>query len=62
MLTAATVFTQSIEVTGLEIEGNHAISDGKLKKVIQTREPHWYHFILFWKGTEILDESVFLNC
>ena len=61
MLTAATVFTQSIEVTGLEIEGNHAISDGKLKKVIQTREPHWYHFILFWKGTEILDESVFLN-
>jgi len=52
---------KTVRVSDLKFIGTGEVSSGKLEDVIQTSDPSWYHFLLFWNKAKPYDKEVFLS-
>ena len=53
--------SQTLRVSGIDIRGNHKLSDGKIKSAIETRANSWHSRLTPWTKAPLYDEEVFLN-
>jgi len=52
---------QTVRVTAIDIKGNDALSDGKIKAAIETRSAAWYSRFMPWTKAPAFDHDRFLN-